>query len=32
MDRDIELLREIHEIEDVAEEDNSKSLYLAMHY
>lgn len=32
MERDIELLREIHEIEDPAEEETSKSLYLAMHY
>ena len=32
LDKDLELLREIHEIEDPAEEDDSKSLYLAMHY
>ncbi len=32
LDRDLELLREIHEIEDLKEEDETKSLYLAMHY
>lgn len=32
MDRDIELLREIHEIQDPSEEDTTTSLYLAMHY
>ena len=32
MDKELDLLREIHEIEDLKEEDESKSLYLAMHY
>jgi hypothetical protein len=32
LDKELDLLREIHKIEDLNEEDESKSLYLAMHY